>query len=258
MRGCIQSALPVERGGTTHNLVGINMLGLGTLVDSLLAIEELVFSTGTLSLGALVEALDADWADETLRQRVMNRADRYGSDGPRSNAMARRVSERLAKMVLANSFGPGVQPYPAFFAFGGDIHLLGVASPDGRRSEDVITYGVEPATSVPSTPTTVLRSASHVVHELCGCGNPLALTLSDSDLRGGGAELIRNLVAAYFELGGFHVHFNVTSAERLREAKADPQAHADLLVRVSGFSARFVTMDNRWQDALIERAENGL
>lgn len=30
------------------------------------------------------------------------------------------------------------------------------------------------------------------------------------------------------------------------------------MIRVSGFSARFVRMDRRWQDALIERTENGL
>jgi len=69
--------------------------------------------------------------------------------------------------------------------------------------------------------------------------------------------LIRDLVQGYFALGGSHVHFNVASADDLRRAKADPERHRDLTVRVSGYSAHFVAIDPRWQDALIERAERG-
>ncbi|MCE5239408.1 hypothetical protein LLH23_13085 [bacterium] len=111
-----------------------------------------------------------------------------------------------------------------------------------------------------STPTAVIASASHVAHDLCACGNPLALTLP---VGGAHADTIRSLVETYFRpqdcapYGGYHLHFNTVSASRLRAAQADPLNHAELLVRVSGFSAPFVTMDARWQEALIERAEQG-
>jgi formate C-acetyltransferase len=259
MRGCIERATPVERGGTDYNFVGINILGLGTLVDSLTAIEDVVFGDRTLTVHEMAAALDADWPDDTLRMRLLKRPGRYGSDSPRTNRLAHAISDRLARTVLAKQLVPGVQPYPGFFAFGADIHDVSLASPDGRRARDLITYGVGPATSVPTTPTTVLRSAAHVAHRLCGCGNPLALTLNTMDLRGeGGALRVRELVTAYFDLGGFHVHFNLAEADVLRQAQADPASHADLTVRVSGFSAQFVAMDPQWQDALIERAEHGL
>ncbi|MHB9026334.1 MAG: glycine radical domain-containing protein [Armatimonadota bacterium] len=57
---------------------------------------------------------------------------------------------------------------------------------------------------------------------------------------------------------GSHLHFNIMDAAGLRRAQANPQNHAALTVRVSGYSARFVTVDKRWQDALIERAERGM
>jgi formate C-acetyltransferase len=259
MRGCVARATPVEAGGTDYNLVGINILGLGTLVDSLTAIEDVVFEQRLLSVEEMAATLDADFPDETVRRQLLTRPDRYGTDSARSNDLAREVSERLARMVLNSRLASSVQPYPSFFAFGADIYNVGEASPDGRRAQDLITYGVGPATSVRTTATTVLQSASHVAHDLCACGTPLAVTLNAADLKGDpGAERIRQLIATYFDLGGFHVHFNVTSAETLREAQADPIGHADLMVRVSGFSARFVAMDQRWQDALIERAEQGL
>jgi formate C-acetyltransferase len=62
-----------------------------------------------------------------------------------------------------------------------------------------------------------------------------------------------SLIRAYFELGAFHVQFNVISVETLRAAQARPEEHQDLLVRVAGYSARFVTLSKEVQDAIIER-----
>ena len=39
------------------------------------------------------------------------------------------------------------------------------------------------------------------------------------------------------------------------EAKAHPWEHMDLIVRVSGFSAKFVNLDNDLQDEIIKRTE---
>ena len=152
----------------------------------------------------------------------------------------------------------GGRPYPGFFAFSADIYALGTASPDGRRASDLLSYGVAPSASVECPATSLLRSAACVAHELCACGNPLALTLAPEDLAGPrGAELIRELIQAYFSLGGCHLHFNVATAEQMREAQAHPEQWASLTVRVSGYSARFVTVEPRWQEALIARAEQG-
>jgi len=51
------------------------------------------------------------------------------------------------------------------------------------------------------------------------------------------------------------VQFNVVSKETLLEAQESPEAHRDLLVRVSGFSAYFVDLDKVLQDEIIARTE---
>ncbi len=261
MRGCVERLQPLERGGADYSLVGIDILGLGTAVDGLAVIRRLVFEERGLTLAELGAAVADDFADEGLRQRLLHCEGRYGTNAPETNELAAQLSRRVATMVLESRLRGGVRPYPAFFRFGADIHDLGGSSPDGRRASDFISYGVGPAPSVATTPTAVLASAAHVAHELCGCGNPLALTLP---LGRANPDTIRALVETYFSPqdaaphGGFHVHFNAASAARLREAQRDPDNHADLLVRVSGFSAPFVRMDMRWQEALIERAERGL
>jgi pyruvate-formate lyase len=259
MDRCLERLTPLEAGGASYNLVGIDIEGLGTLVDSLHAIRTLVYQQQELTLEELAAAVRANFPDEALRMRLLNLPGRYGTDSPATNHLAAAVSERIARMVLDSRLAHGVRPYPAFFRFGGDIHDLRVASPDGRRKADFISYGAGPSAAVPTTPTAVLRSASHVAHRLCACGNPLAISLPQPPLPPEEASrLIRELVDTYFGMGGMHVHFNTPSSADLREAQRQPGEHENLMIRVSGFSARFVRMDEQWQEALIERAEQGL
>ena len=69
--------------------------------------------------------------------------------------------------------------------------------------------------------------------------------------------VLRSLIKSYFDLGGFHLHMNVVSVDTLEDAKRHPENYSDLLVRISGFSAKFVTLDTELQNAIIERTRNG-
>ena len=259
MQGCLARALPLEAGGTLYNLLGVNLLGLGTVVDSLHAIHELVFNQRVLTLAELIAALAADFSDDTLRHRLLGLADRYGTDAPATNTLAHEVSAYLSAMVLASKVEEIVQPYPGFFLFAADIYQRGMASPDGRHADDPISYGIAPSTTVPTSATSVLQAAAHVAQRHAACGCPLSLTLSPHDLDGmEGAHLIADLVTTYFSLDGFHLHVNVVTADDLRAAQRVPAQYAQLTVRVSGYSARFVQVEPRWQEVLIERAEQGL
>ena len=46
---------------------------------------------------------------------------------------------------------------------------------------------------------------------------------------------------------------NCNSVEQLRDAQKHPERHRDLIVRVCGFSARFISLSKRWQDEVIAR-----
>lgn len=259
MSPCVARAQPLETGGARFSLAGINILGLGTVVDSLHAIRTLIFEQPQLTLPALAAAVAADFPEEALRGQLLRMPGRYGTDAPATNALAAEISTRIARMVLDSRMDHGVRPYPGFFAFSADIYATDLPSPDGRRRGELISYGVAPTATVATGPTAVLASAAQVAHGLAACGNPLALSLARRDLSGAaGVARIRALVETYFALGGSHLHCNAVDAATLREAQATPAQHASLTVRVSGYSARFVTVDARWQDALIERAEQGL
>ena len=66
----------------------------------------------------------------------------------------------------------------------------------------------------------------------------------------------RNLMAflkTLCDLGVYHVQFNIISTETLKAAQQDPEAHRDLLVRVSGYTAYFVELGKEIQDEIIGR-----
>jgi pyruvate-formate lyase len=54
------------------------------------------------------------------------------------------------------------------------------------------------------------------------------------------------------------IQFNIVDAKTLKEAQQEPEKHHNLVVRVSGYNARFVDLDKFVQDAVIDRTEHVL
>lgn len=73
-----------------------------------------------------------------------------------------------------------------------------------------------------------------------------------------GQEGLNNLAAlvrSYFDQKGMHVQFNVIGKETLEKAQQNPEKYKNLVVRVAGYSAHFVSLDKTIQDDIISRTE---
>ena len=66
-------------------------------------------------------------------------------------------------------------------------------------------------------------------------------------------QALRGLIETYFKLGGTQVQVTYADRETLLDARRNPDAHRDLIVRVGGYSDYFVNLGERLQDAVIER-----
>jgi formate C-acetyltransferase len=66
-------------------------------------------------------------------------------------------------------------------------------------------------------------------------------------------ESLLTLIKTYFARGGWHIQFNIHSAEDLLDAKKHPEKWPNLVVRVAGFSAYFVDLPYAVQDEIITR-----
>ncbi len=258
--GCIESGLNAEEGGAIYNLYGVNILGIGSLIDSLLSIRKLIFDDKDITFEQMTTQLADNFPDKKLLLRCRNLPDKFGSDCPATNKLAANISSFIAKVILNHPMSCKTRPYPGFFWFGQDIHRHVAAGPDGRIAGERVSYGCGPGEMLDNAGvTSILNSAACIAHSLCACGNPLTISLNRSDVAGdSGKARIRQLVESYFQRGGFHLHFNIVDAEQLEDAKLNPEKYADLVVRVSGYSATFINIAESWQDAIIERTKLGM
>ena len=132
------------------------------------------------------------------------------------------------------------------------------AMPNGRKSGKPLADGVSPSAGADMEgPTAVVKSVAKLDHVKASNGTLLNMKFSPDILQTDEQiEHFMNLIRTYFELGGWHVQFNVVSAETLRAAQANPAEYRDLLVRVAGYSAFFVDLDKSLQENIIARTEH--
>jgi formate C-acetyltransferase len=62
-----------------------------------------------------------------------------------------------------------------------------------------------------------------------------------------------SLIRTYFKLGGMQLQFTVGDRDTLQDAMEHPERHPNLLVRVSGYCARFVDLPKEFQREILER-----
>src|SRR5208337_3461570 len=93
---CILKGRDYNAGGARYNNTFIQMVGLGSITDCLSAIKQFCFdgepTAASMPLSELVEVLDRNFAGaETLRQRLLNRAHKYGNDDDYADDLMRAV-----------------------------------------------------------------------------------------------------------------------------------------------------------------------
>ena len=236
----------IAHGGGQYNTLGVLMLGIGTLLDSMLAIRKRVYEDRSMSLKELTV--------RTLNNAPGSKNDYpcFGKPEPEIEGLAHYVSGEICRHLLGITLPDGTKLSPSYFLFGADIMKDYPATPDGRLNGERVSYGCMPSEWHDLSLTERLRAAAQITHDLTPNGSPAMLSFSKDLLT---PDKVKALIQGYFELGGSHLHLNLQDKESLKEARIHPEEHRELLVRVSGYSAPFVSMPDRWQQALIERMD---
>ena len=63
------------------------------------------------------------------------------------------------------------------------------------------------------------------------------------------------LVPAFMERGGIEMQVNVVDRATLEDARKNPEAHRDLIVRIGGYSDYFTRLSPVLQQEIIDRTE---
>lgn len=256
---CIAKGRDYNAGGARYNNTFIQAVGIGTVTDALTAVRRLVYDENGLSLAGLVAALDADFeGNEPLRERLVHKMPKYGNDDDAADDLMLRVFRSAFAAIDGRPSARGgtyrleMLPTTCHVYFG---EVCG-ATPDGRRAGKPLSEGISPVQGADRRgPTAVFRSAGKMDHVKTG-GTLLNMKFSPSVLTGEeGIARLAQLVRTYFRSDGHHVQFNVVSRETLEAAKADPESHRGLIVRVAGYSDYFCDLSDALKDEIIARTE---
>lgn len=259
MPSCLESGRDIKRGGARYNHGQFLTQGVANTADSLYAIQRLVFEEQRMSLAELVTVLDRNWDGyEELRREICEHFPRYGNDMADVDDLAVFAVEHYFAFLhglttwRGGIYTGGVIVFNRAPEYGRGLN----ATADGRLAGTPVADSIGPIGGRDRQgPTAMLRSAARLPHRLACSGFCLNLKLARQIFTGDGAAA---LLRGYFGLGGQQLQVNVLDAATLQAARNKPEEYPNLVVRVGGFSARFVTLEPALQDEIIARTEHAV
>ncbi len=255
MRGCVRRGKDLLEGMDYH-LPGVYERGLTNGVNALSAIQQIVFHESSLSMTELLQAMRDNFQDRSVRAHLLA-APKWGNNDDRADQWATELiamRERALDEIDAR-YGDSLHMVCHVVR---SLHYLDgkriAASPDGRFAWTPVadSIGAQTGTAM-AGPTAVLNSVVKLdaARNYRG-GYNLNLTLSKTSTT---PDSLLPLIETFFANGGQELQVNCFDAKILRAARETPELYGDLIVRISGFSTRFVDLSSVEQEELIERAE---
>ena len=209
-----------------------------------------------------MRVLSENWENcEALRQYALNKYEYYGNDNDEADEICRRFLSDFADICDSLNGRSG-------YIFPGGVSTFGrqlewspqrLACASGRKRGEILAANASP------TPGTDRQGATALIRSYCKnelhklpVGAALDIRLLPSCTKGDeGLEALVSLLRGFVNLGGFFMQPDVADAEILKAAQDKPEDYQNLSVRVSGWNARFVTLNKEWQDMVIQQNECG-
>lgn len=252
LENCIESHKDFTMRGAKYNDDYQLIFGLPNIVDSLMAIKTLIFDKKKYTLDEYLGAVRENFEGYEDLQAEAMRCHGWGDGNEDSSALANRFNSDLFKI-----FGTKIGTY------GGKVHMghltyteirwwgeETLATPDGRKSGEYFAQGLTPSRLKR------IRNVGDVINSLAALdGSMMAansvvniilppkipLDRCEGFLRTAAGTAMQSL------------QLNCTSKEQLLDAQKNPEKHPDLIVRVTGFSAKFTSLTPEWQKEVISR-----
>jgi len=258
---CVENAEDYNSGGARYNTQYIQIVGLGSITDSLSSLKFNVYENRRYSMEEIIEAIDNDFRDnEVMRQFFLNKTPRYGNDDDRADNIAKRVLDTCIDIIEVYPLTPERKASRRVYGLPTTVHVyfgsVCGATPDGRKAGIPLSEGISPVQGADRKGiSAVFRTIGKLDHIRTG-GTLLNQRLSHDLVRDKETlEKLAQLMRAYFSMDTHHVQYNVVSSKLLRRAKDEPEKFRDLMVRVAGYSDYFVNLPEGLQDEIIARTE---
>lgn len=255
---CLERGREQQDGGARYHDYGFAPLAVTSAADSLNGIRVAVFEEGFASAAELLAAMKTNFAGhEALRLRLA-RVPAYGVHDAAADALCSRVLASVCNTATAlrNRFGGQLKPMLFNFVWTpGTSAQLG-ARGDGSQAGDRIGHGMTPVSrAMTQGLTAAIGSLTSLDLSVVSGG---ATTMWDMDPQWLTTERMQAILRTFMAGGGMIFQGNTTAVAELEDALARPDRHPDLIVRVGGYSARFVSLSPDVQREIVTRRRHAL
>ncbi len=258
----------LKDGGCRYDVISQSNIGPSVVGNSLMVLKKLVFEQPVLSFHDLLEAMKDNWQSEESKTvlKKIRAVPKFGNDNDEVDQLVADVFDSYLELLpdyqtMRSGTGPAVSCYTMSTSNITSYVPNGLAvgaTPDGREAGSPLNEGCSPVQGTDlNGPTAVINSVAKLPNEKVAAGQLLNMRFSPSSLEG--TDNLNRFVAflrVSQKLGIYHNQFNVISSDTLKDAKANPENYTDLIVRVAGYCAQFVSLMPEAQDAIIARTEN--
>lgn len=251
---CISRGKSIFGGGIKYFGANAEGFGVTNLSNSLVAIKKLVYERKEYTLAEIVDILDKNFeGHEADRKRFLGMP-KYGNNDPEVDAIKLRLESFINDTAHRIGRESELDYYTVASVNPGGIkigpHIS--ASADGRKRAVPMALGNSPT---PGTDTSGLTSMLiSAVKSSCKAngGYVTNMNISRETIKED-IDKVRDMFLAYFRMGGQQLNVNCFSKGDLERALEHPEDYRNLIVRVSGYSARFVDLDKITQEQIMQR-----
>lgn len=269
VQSCLERGKHLNEGGAIYDMTSGALVGVPNVGNALAALKKVVYETKKISGREIIESLQNNFEGargREIRQILLNKVPKYGEDDDFVDDLTRQVIKDYSQIIssfknmrfgrgpIGGNYYPSTVTISANVPAGNDVG----ATPDGRMDREPTADGVSPSQGTGRLgPTAILKSVSKLPTILMTGGQLLNLRIIPASLQSKmGRNKLMALIQTFFDLEGWHIQINTVSTEVLRDAQLHPDRHKDLIVRVAGYSAIFVSLDPALQEDIIARLEH--
>ncbi len=256
---CMDKGIDVTAGGAHYNFSGIQMIQVANLADSLAVLKDLVYTKHMITQKEMLAALQANFEGyDMIYTMVENKVPKYGNDVAWVDHLGEqwchyfREKLRAYRNPRGGLYHTGMYTVSAHVPMGENVG----ASPDGRKAREPLADGGLSAVYGRDLqgPTALLKSVSRMDNNLTTNGGLLNMKFLPSFFASAeGRANFERFLRVFVDLEIPHIQFNVVNREDLLDAKAHPERHRSLTIRVAGYTAYFVELAGKLQDEIIAR-----
>lgn len=274
MMGGVESGIDTrdtKRQGTKYNGSGCLIHGLSVVADSFIAIDTLL-KERPQDADRLVEALRNNFENDPQMHEYLMNCKKFGNNEAEVDREAQEVANKVADIVASKKNYLG-NPFRSDFSTPSTHLLYGYwvgATPDGRKSRDMLGYGVDPLYGEAHSGLGFrVLSGMKLPYEKMNGGYASHFGINPNYFRsetfeGKGLEFRDKIMNPLFynpenpNIQPFYLYVNVTTPDMLRKVLKEPKKYAPsgvYIMRIHGTFVNFLDLSPAIQEDIITRLD---